>query len=122
MGFKGQWYCLHPKPALHCPGLQPNCRITREQVRSRVLCVAFCHRCSSCKAVTHSFDSMKRDSIRYGCKLIVKRLLLISDPSNRGQPVDGSLNSAFTYSALACLRIGNVGTIAKRGNSSHGIP
>jgi hypothetical protein len=37
-----------------------------------VLCVAFCHRCSSCKAVTHSFDSMKRDSIRPGCKLIVK--------------------------------------------------
>ena len=37
----------------HRPGLQPNCRITREQVRSRVLCVAFCHRCSSCKAVTH---------------------------------------------------------------------
>ena len=54
------------------PGWQPNCRITREPVRSRVLCVAFCHRCSSCKAVTHSFDSMKRDSIRPGCKLIVK--------------------------------------------------
>ena len=64
---------------LCCPGLQPDCRITREQVRSRVLYLHSCHRMESGEAgyPRAAFQSIVRliqeivTRFRVGCNLIV---------------------------------------------------
>jgi hypothetical protein len=64
-------------PARECPGLQPDCRIPWEQVRSHVLCVNFVTATNNkfLKAafkLYEMFDSVIWDSDGANCHVIVK--------------------------------------------------